>query len=108
MAEAKLINYSFKELATLMIKDQGIHEGLWGVYVRFGIHAANAGASGNDLRPTAMVPVLELGLQKFEEVNNLSVDAAVENPAATAKTSKAKADVSAIAGLAPGKAKRKS
>jgi|KBSSwiStaDraftv2_1062776.scaffolds.fasta_scaffold1032988_2 hypothetical protein len=106
MAEANLINYSFKELATLMVKDRDIHEGVWGVYVRFGISAANAGPSGNDLKPTALVPIVELGLQKFDEVNNLSIDAAVENPATT-KTTKAKEDVAAVAGLALGKAKRK-
>ena len=106
MAEANLINYSFKELATLMVKDRGIHEGFWGVYVRFGISAANAGASDSDLKPTALVPIVELGLQKFEEVNNLSVDAAVENPP-TPATKTAKPDVAAVAGLALGKARRK-
>jgi hypothetical protein len=80
MAEARLITYSFKDLAALMVKDQGIHEGLWGVYVRFGIGAANAGASDADLKPTAMVPVVDIGLQKFDELNNLSVDAARVNP----------------------------
>jgi hypothetical protein len=107
MAEAKLISYSFKELAALMVKDQGIHEGCWGIYARFGINAANAGPSEGDVRPTALVPILELGLQKFEELNNLSVDAAIENPAMT-KTAKGKADATAIRGLAAlGKTKRK-
>jgi hypothetical protein len=76
MAEATQIIYSFKEIAELMVKDQGISEGFWGIYVKFGIKAANAGESDNDIRPTALVPVLELGLQKFPELNNLSVDAA--------------------------------
>lgn len=106
MAEAKMITYSFKELAALMVKDQGIHEGYWGIYARFGINAANAGPSETDVKPTALVPILELGIQKFDELNNLSVDAAVENPAVT-KTTKDKANVSAIATLGLGKAKRK-
>lgn len=76
MAEATQIIYSFKEIAELMVKDRGISEGFWGIYVKFGIKAANAGESDNDVRPTALVPVLELGLQKFAELNNLSVDAA--------------------------------
>lgn len=80
MAEATLINYSFKELAALMVKDQNKHEGYWGVYVRFGIAAANTGLSDTDLRPSAIVPILEIGLQRFEELNNLSVDAAKVNP----------------------------
>jgi len=98
MAEANQIIYSFKELATLMVREQGLKEGLWGVYVKFGISAANAGQSETDLRPTALVPILEIGLQKFDELNNLSVDAAQVNPAH--KTAKP-------LGLAMGKSKRK-
>lgn len=63
-----------------MVKDQDINEGYWGIYVRFGISAANAGPSDADLKPTALVPVVELGLQKFDQVSNLSVDAAEVNP----------------------------
>lgn len=81
MAEATLITFTFKELAEMLVKKQDIHEGIWGLYVKFGIKAANAGESDADLRPTAIVPVLELGLQKFEALNNLSVDAAEINPA---------------------------
>lgn len=83
-----MIGYSFKELAALMVKDQGLHEGYWGVYVRFGINAANVGASDTDLRPTALVPIVELGLQKSEDLNNLSVDAAEVNPAPGAVATK--------------------
>jgi len=75
MAEPQLIIYSFKEIAELMVKDRGLTEGYWGIYVKFGIKAANTGESASDIRPTALVPVLELGLQKFEELTNLSVDA---------------------------------
>jgi hypothetical protein len=107
MADTKLISYSFKELASLMVKDQDIHEGLWGIYVRFGISAANAGPADSDLKPTALVPIVEIGLQKFDELNNLSVDAAIENPATT-KPAKDKTNVTTIAGLGLGKAKRKS
>jgi len=80
MAEATLISYSFKELAELLVKDRGIHEGYWGLYAKFGISAANVGSSVGDVRPTALVPILELGLQKYDELNNLNVDAAEVNP----------------------------
>lgn len=86
MAEATLINYSFKELSELMVKDQNIHEGYWGIYIRFGIGAINAGPSDNELKPAAVVPVLEIGLQRYNELNNLCVNAAEVNP----KTSAAK------------------
>ncbi|HLE63617.1 MAG TPA: hypothetical protein VI750_10775 [Pyrinomonadaceae bacterium] len=81
MAEATQIVYTFKELAEILVKQQDIHEGYWGIYVKFGIKAANAGETDADLRPTALVPILELGLQKFDALNNLSVDASVVNAA---------------------------
>jgi hypothetical protein len=68
-----------------MVQERGITEGYWGIYVRFGIKAINAGESDNDLRPTAIVPIVELGLQKFPELNNLSVDAAEVNPTTARK-----------------------
>jgi hypothetical protein len=80
MAEPTQILYTFKELAELLVKDRDIHEGYWGIYVKFGIKAANVGETDSDLKPTALVPVLELGLQKFDVLNNLSVDAGVVNP----------------------------
>ena len=80
MAESSMILFSFQELATLMIKQQDIHEGLWGIYVRFAIGAANAPDATGTFYPTALVPVKEVGLQKFDAPNNLSVDAAVVNP----------------------------
>lgn len=88
MPAANQISYSFKELATLMVKDRDLHEGFWGVFVRFGISAANAGISETDLKPTALVPIVEIGLQKFEEINNLSVDAAEVNPRKSQPSSK--------------------
>lgn len=88
MPEANQIGYSFKELAALMVRDRGLHEGYWGLFVRFGITATNFGTSEVDIKPTAVVPIVELGLQKFEELNNLSVDAAQVNPPSSPASSK--------------------
>jgi hypothetical protein len=81
MAEATQIVFKHKELAEILVKAQGIHEGIWGLFLRFGIAASNVGASEADLQPAAIVPVLEIGLQKFEKETNLSVDATKVNPA---------------------------
>lgn len=80
MAEASQIMFSFKEIAELMIKRQGIHEGIWGLFVKFGLGAANVGPSEGEVRPTAMIPILEMGLQKFDKESNLTVDASKVNP----------------------------
>ena len=81
MAEVSQITYTFKELAEILVKECDIHEGFWGLFVKFGIKAANLGETDSDLRPTALVPILELGLQKYDGLNNLSVDASQVNPA---------------------------
>ena len=80
MVESKQIVFTHKELATLLIKSQSIHEGWWGIFVKFGIRGANVGQSSSDLLPAAIVPILEIGLQKFDKETNLSVDAAAVNP----------------------------
>lgn len=80
MAEASQITFSFKEIAEMLVKRQGLHEGIWGIFVKFGMGASNVGPNEDSLQPAAIVPILELGLQKFEKENNLSVDAAKVNP----------------------------
>jgi len=86
MAEPRQITFSYEELASILIKDQAIHEGLWGIYVEFGIGGANISpAEGIDVVPAAIVPLQRIGLQKFDDtVPGLTVDAAEVNPAPTA------------------------
>ncbi len=80
MPEPTQLSFSHKEVATALLKAQNIHEGIWGLYLKFGIRAMNVGASDDDLQPSAIVPVLSVGLQRFDKINNLSVDAAEANP----------------------------
>jgi hypothetical protein len=80
MAEASQITFSYKEVAGALVKQQGLHEGIWGLFVKFGLAATNIGPNDTDLKPAAMLAVMELGLQRFEKENNLSVDAAKVNP----------------------------
>ena len=76
MAEPTQIVFSHKEVAEALITQQGIRDGIWGLYIKFGIKGMNVGSSDDDLQPTAVVPILQIGLQKFDKVNNISVDAA--------------------------------
>lgn len=80
MAETSQLIFSFKEIVTALIKSQDIHDGIWGIFVNFGLGASNVGPSDNELKPTAMIPIIAMGLQRFEKENNLSVDAAKVNP----------------------------
>jgi len=83
MADADKYTFAYKEIAEALVKQQGIHEGLRGIYVEFAIAAANVGSApeSNDVVPAAIVPVQKMGLQRFPEANNLTVDAAEVNPA---------------------------
>jgi hypothetical protein len=80
MAEPNQIAFNFKEVAECLVKKQGITQGIWGIYFRFGLQATNMGPSPSDLHPAAIAVVLEIGLQKMEEESNLAVDAAKVNP----------------------------
>ena len=80
MSEPTQITFSYKEIAEALVKQNGIHQGIWGLYVKFGIKAANIGENEDALRPAAIIPILDIGLQKFDKVNSLSVDAAKVNP----------------------------
>jgi hypothetical protein len=81
MAEATQYLLSFKELAEIVVKKQGLHEGFWGIIVKFGIQAANLNLPGGaSLFPSAIVPILEIGIQKQDELTPLAVDAAIVNP----------------------------
>lgn len=71
---------SYKQVAEALVKYHGIHEGIWGIFARFGLGASNVGPNENELSPAAIVPLVELGLQKFAKETNLSVDAAKVNP----------------------------
>jgi len=68
-----------------LIRYNNIHEGLWGLYIEFGLAAANMGQGPEDILPTAIIPVKKIGVQRFNEANNLTVDAAEVNPAPKAK-----------------------
>jgi hypothetical protein len=80
MAEPTQFLFTYKEVVTALLKQQGIHEGIWSLAVNFGIGAINAGPNAEQLAPAAIVPLLAVGIQKGTEVNNLSVDASVVNP----------------------------
>ena len=73
--------YSHREIAEQLVKLADIHEGLWGLYIEFGLAGANmVNAADNTTTPAAIVPVLRIGIQRFPEANSMTVDAAVVNP----------------------------
>ena len=72
MAEANQILFDYKEVAEALIKKQDLHEGLWGIYVEFGLGAVNINTeqTPDSLAPAAIVPVRRIGIQRFPEANS--------------------------------------
>ena len=81
MGEPITYQFSFKEVVEALIKQQKLHEGLWEIHFEFGIKGANVGSTDDNLYPTALIPIVKMGLHKAEKENNLSVNAAEVNPA---------------------------
>ncbi len=82
MPEQTEIMFTHKELVELMVKKQDIHDGIWMLSVRFGMQATNFGnaTDGSDVLPTALVPVVAIGIHRGDKLTNVSVDASVVNP----------------------------
>lgn len=82
MAEANQYIFDYKEVAEALVKQQDIHEGIWGLYIEFAFGAANINteAAASVLTPSAIASVKKIGIQRFPEENNLTVNAAVVNP----------------------------
>jgi hypothetical protein len=84
IADVPTYIFDYKEVAAALVKQQGLHEGLWGIYMEFGIGAGNIpGPSENTMFPTAIVPVMKIGIHRFDTPNPLTVDAAEINPPLT-------------------------
>jgi hypothetical protein len=82
MPETPIIVFNYREVAEALVKSQNLHEGHWGIYIEFGIGAANIAQAPNGgiMLPAAIVPVNKIGIQRFPQPNSLTVDAAVVNP----------------------------
>jgi len=85
MAEATQFMFSYKDVVEVLIKKQGLSEGLWMLSVNFGMQATNIGVNDSDLKPSAVIAILGIGLQKTDKESSLAVDAAKVNPKAKSK-----------------------
>jgi len=84
MPKKETKTFTYSQLAELLVKESDIHEGHWGLFLRFGLGGGNLpiGDPGGQMvfRPAAIVPVTEIGIQEFDDPNPLTVDAAKVNP----------------------------
>jgi hypothetical protein len=80
MAEIKTITLTHKEVVEALIKHQDIHEGIWQLYVEFGIAAGNITTGEDQASPSAIVPIKKIGLHRVDKENPLAIDASKVNP----------------------------
>ena len=88
MPETGLITFNHKEIAEILIKQQGLHEGCWGVLLEFNLAGANVGPSPDKSVPAAIVGVVKIGLQRMPDDKGIAVDAAKVNPPKKSKAKK--------------------
>jgi len=80
MADETTHLFSHKETVELLIKKQGIHQGLWRLAIEFGFGAGNLGPAPDQISPAAIVTVARIGIKQSEAEDALTVDAAKVNP----------------------------
>lgn len=109
MAESTQYMFDLQEVLEGLIKRQNLQEGRWKIVCELGFAGTNAAVPGPDgetyVKPAAMVLIQRIGIAKTDEINNLTLDAAVVNPGP--KSAKSGRSPGAIGALAMGKAKRK-
>lgn len=85
-------DFSLVEITEILIKEQGIHEGIYNLAVQFNFAFGAVGPSPESIFPGAMMGISRIGLSKVEEdkTNIHSVNAAEVNPIRKSKAIKAK------------------
>jgi hypothetical protein len=89
----KLIaDFSLIELTEILVKNQGLHEGLYNLSIQFQIGVGAVGPSPELICPGAMFGISRVGLSKTEESkkNIHTINAAEVNPAPNKRSQKTK------------------
>jgi hypothetical protein len=89
----KLIaNFSLVQLTEILVKSQGLHEGLYNLSIEFQIGVGAIGPSPESICPGAMIGISRIGLLKTEEAkkNVHTVNAAEVNQAKKNRPQKTK------------------
>ena len=69
-----------KEVAELLVRHYGLHEGQYDLMVEYQIGTGPIGPQPGAQVPGLLFGVAKLGLSKVDEIGPLTVDAAVTNP----------------------------
>ncbi len=74
--------FDLKELAAILVRHSGIHEGHWGVFLEFGFGVTSVKIAPEEERifPAAVASIQKFGILRSDQPNPLTVDAALINP----------------------------
>lgn len=77
--------FDIKDVVALLVKHEGIHEGLFDPSIEFNIGIGNFGPAPTQVFPGAIIGVSKFGIQPAPIVGPHTVDAAKVNPAPTSR-----------------------
>lgn len=82
MGEPQTIVFKYEEIIEALLKHEGIHEGIWGLHIKFALQVGNINLSPSEERlvPGLIIPLLKFGIQKADKPGGITVDAAKVNP----------------------------
>lgn len=81
MAETTQVMYSLKELAELLVKERGFHEGHYELSIEFQVAIGAFGPTPDAVAPSALLGVSKVGISKVPQPTPLSINAATVSPA---------------------------
>jgi hypothetical protein len=90
MSAQTIKQYDHKEVATLLIKEQGLHEGNFDLAFEFQIAVGAVGPNPESLLPGAMLGIGKITLSPAAKPGPSTVDAAIVNPKPAASSSRTK------------------
>jgi hypothetical protein len=83
MSRTNKINFSLREVATALIRDQGIHEGRWRLRFDFSVSRADVAPSDQGAFPGAILVIGGIAIERCDDAppgTPQVFDAAKENP----------------------------
>ncbi|MDB5838079.1 MAG: uncharacterized protein JWQ23_31 [Herminiimonas sp.] len=87
LADAKSpLSMSLQEVAAILVKHHGLHEGLYDLALQFQVAVGAVGPKPEVIMPGAMIGVSRIGIMKTEQAGPHTVDAAVVNPRKKVRT----------------------
>jgi len=80
MAEPTQYVFAHKELAELLVKKQGLHDGIWTLAFQIGMgNTVAPSPTGGEPVPAVVVSIMGVALQKADKDGPMTVDAAKVN-----------------------------